>query len=119
MKTFRLCVLCAVVVPLSAVAQSGRDSNQTPEPESAHSAGPVRDIGGGTGTIGLGAAKGAGHIGEGAAKGAADVITLHPIKGTTNVVKGTAEGGKDVTVGTAKGTGKVFKGIGKTFKKIF
>ena len=119
MKRFRICVLCAVALPFSMAAQSGRDLNPTPEPEGAHSPGPAREIGGGAGTIGLGAAKGAGHIGEGAAKGTADIVTLHPIKGTTNVVKGTAEGGKDVTVGAAKGTGKIFKGIGKTFKKIF
>jgi hypothetical protein len=83
------------------------------------SQGPAREIGGGAGTVGIGAAKGAGHIGEGVAKGAGDVVTLHPVKGATNVVKGTAEGGKDVTVGAAKGTGKIVKGIGKAFKKIF
>ncbi|HEV3329744.1 MAG TPA: hypothetical protein VG096_02110 [Bryobacteraceae bacterium] len=104
---------------LPAWAQRTPDSNQTSEPESSRSQGPAREIGGGAGTVGIGAAKGAGHIGEGVAKGAGDVVTLHPVKGATNVVKGTAEGGKDVTVGAAKGTGKIVKGIGKAFKKIF
>src|SRR5260370_39327615 len=118
MKRIRIYVLYGVALAFSASAQSARDSSQTAEPESKHSPGPAREIGGGAGTVGLGAAKGAGHIGGGAAKGAGDIVTLHPIKGTTNVVKGTAEGGKDVTVGAAKRTGKIVKGIGKKFKKI-
>ena len=118
MKRFGIYVLFGVALAFPALAQSGRDSGQTAEPESKHSPGPAREIGGGAGTVGVGAAKGAGHIGEGAAKGAGDIVTLHPIKGTPSVVKGPAEGGKDVTVGAAKGTGKIVKGIGKTFKKI-
>src|SRR6266403_4171015 len=117
MKRFTICALCGMALAFSASAQSGRDSNQTAEPGSRHSPGPAREIGGGAGTVGVGAAKGAGHVGAGAAKGAGDVVTLHPVKGTSNVVKGTAVGGKDVTVGAAKGTGKISKGIGKTFKK--
>jgi hypothetical protein len=118
MKRFRVYVLYGIALAFAVSAQSGREPNQTNGPEGKHSPGPASEIGGGAGTVGLGAAKGAGHIGEGAAKGAGDIVTLHPIKGTTNVVKGTAEGGKDVTVGAAKGTGKVAKGIGKVFKKI-
>jgi hypothetical protein len=119
MKRFTISVLCVIGMALSLSAQSSPASNQTTEPDRTHSPGPAREIGGGAGTVGVGAAKGAGHVAEGAAKGAGDIVTLHPIKGTTNVVKGTAEGGKDVTVGAAKGTGKIVKGIGKTFKKIF
>ena len=119
MKRFTISVLCVIAMVFSVSAQSAPDSNQTTEPHSAHSPGPVREIGGGAGNVGVGAAKGAGHVAEGAAKGAGDIVTLHPIKGTTNVVKGAAQGGKDVTVGAAKGTGKIAKGIGKTFKKIF
>jgi hypothetical protein len=119
MRRLRIGVLFGVALAFSASAQSNGDSNQTVEPGSSHSPGPAREIGGGAGTVGLGAAKGAGHVGEGAAKGAGDIVTLHPIKGTTSVVKGTAEGGKDVTVGAVKGTGKIVKGVGKTFKKIF
>jgi len=123
MRRFKAIVLFSVALAFAASAQSGREvnqgANQTAEPQSSHSPGPAREIGGGVGTAGLGAAKGAGHIGEGAAKGAGDIVTLHPIKGTTNIVKGTAEGGKDVTVGAAKGTGKIVKGIGKAFRRIF
>src|SRR5215472_16631734 len=116
---FTICVLCGVALVLSASAQSGTGPTQATEPKTTKSPGPAGEIAGGAGTVGVGAAKGAGHAAEGAAKGAGDIVTLHPIKGTTNVVKGAAEGTKDVTVGAAKGTGKIAKGIGKTFKKIF
>jgi len=100
----------AVMVPaFSAWAQS----------DDSHSRGPAGEIGSGVGSVASGAGKGAGHAAEGAGKGAADVVTLHPIKGATNIGKGAGEAGKDVTVGTAKGTGKVVKGVGKVFKKIF
>jgi hypothetical protein len=116
---FTRCVLCAAVLAFSALAQSSTSPAQTTEPTTKKSPGPAGEIAGGAGTVGVGAAKGAGHVGEGAAKGAGDIVTLHPIKGTTNVVKGAAEGTKAVTVGAAKGTGKIAKGIGKTCKKIF
>ena len=118
MKRFRTCILWGAALALSAWAQTGQDSNPPAEPQKEHSKGAAREIGGGAGTVGVGAAKGAGHIGAGAAKGAGDVVTLHPIKGTAAVAKGAGQGGKDITVGAAKGTGKIAKGIGKTFKKI-
>lgn len=99
----------ALALAFSAWAQS----------DPAPSRGPAGEIGSGVGNIVGGAGKGAGHAAEGVGKGAVDTVTLHPIRGATNVGKGAAEAGKDVTVGTAKGTGKVVKSIGKAFKKIF
>jgi hypothetical protein len=81
--------------------------------------GPAKEIGGGAGDIGKGAAKGAGNLAKGTGKGALDLVTLHPINAATSAGKGAAVAGKDVTVGTVKGTGKIGKGIGKAFKKLF
>ena len=99
----------ALILTFAAWAQS----------DSSHSRGPAGEIGSGAGTVAAGAGKGAGHAAEGAAKGVGDVVTLHPVKGATDIGKGAGQAGKNVTVGTAKGSGKVVKGIGKAFKKIF
>ena len=121
MKRLTVFFVSALAIQSLASAQTDREStqNRITGSETTHSPGAAREIGGGAGTIGLGAAKGVGHVAEGTARGAVDIVTLHPIKGTTNIAKGAVEGGKDVTVGAAKGTGKIGKGVGKTFKRIF
>ena len=80
--------------------------------------GPGRQIAGGAGNIGTGAAKGAGDLAKGTAKGAGNLVTLHPIDAGVSLGKGAVAAGKDVSVGTVKGSGRIGKGIGRAVKKI-
>jgi len=114
---------CGALLAFSAWAQQSPDSSQPRDDqqkaEKHKGPGATKDIGGGAGDVGKGAAKGAGDAAKGVGKGAADLVTLHPINAAGAVGKGAAETGKDVTVGTAKGSGKILRGVGKVFKKIF
>ncbi len=120
--TFLLC--CGAMLVFAAGAQQSSDesapSDQSRIEKHKHKGpGATKDIAGGAGTVGTGAAKGAGDAAKGAGKGAADLATLHPINAAGAVGKGAASTGKDVTVGTAKGAGKAVRGVGKVFKKIW
>jgi hypothetical protein len=113
---------CAAMLAFSGWAQQSTDESAPPDQskvEKHKGPGAAKDIGGGAGDVGKGAAKGAGDAAKGAGKGAGDLVTLHPINAAGAVGKGAVSTGKDVTVGTAKGTGKVVRGVGKVFKKIF
>ena len=115
---------CGALLAFSAWAQQSTDENTPPdqpkvEKQKHKGSGATKDIGGGAGDVGKGAAKGAGDAAKGVGKGAADLVTLHPIDAAGAIGKGAAETGKDVTVGTAKGGGKIVRGVGKVFKKIF
>ncbi len=105
---------CAAMLAFSGWAQQSTDENAPHK-----GPGATKDIGGGAGDVGKGAAKGAGDAAKGVGKGAVDLVTLHPIDAAGAVGKGAVSTGKDVTVGTAKGTGKIVRGVGKAFKKIF
>jgi hypothetical protein len=119
--SFLLC--CGAIMAFSAIAQQSTDENAPPDQVKVDKhkkkhPGATKDIAGGAGNVGTGAAKGAGDAAKGAGKGAADLATLHPVDAAGSVGKGAAETGKDVTVGAAKGGGKVVRGVGKVFKKI-
>jgi hypothetical protein len=116
----KLSIRCAVfVLALSAFGWAqDQENRETPQQQSKPQHGAAREIGGGAGTIGLGAAHGAGDLAWGTAKGVGSLATLHPVDAGMSVGKGAVAAGKDVGVGTAKGAAKIGKGIGKLFRKI-
>jgi hypothetical protein len=76
---------------------------------------PGREIAGGAGNIGGGAAKRAGHLARGAGNGAVDLVTLHPIDAGVSVGRGAVNAGRDVGVGAARMTHGIGRAIGKVF----
>jgi len=119
MKIFLLpAAICLAWIAAAQTAASPETSGSAQVDSKVHTS-AKHDVGGGAGDIGKGAAKGAGSAAKGTGKAAGDVVTLHPIKGATDLGKGAANTGKNVGVGTVKGTGKIFRGTGKAIKHIF
>jgi len=93
---------CAAMLAFSGWAQQSTDQSaprDQPQVEQQKHKGPgaAKDIGGGAGDVGKGAAKGAGDAAKGVGKGAGDLVTLHPINAAGAVGKGAVSTGKDVT----------------------
>jgi hypothetical protein len=113
-----LATLCLAGVAVAQTSDSTQASD-TPQADANVHTSAKHDVGSGAGDIGKGAAKGAGSAAKGTGKAAADLVTLHPINGATDLGKGAVKTGKNVGVGTVKGTGKILKGTGKAIKHVF
>ena len=74
-------LLWFVAPTIATTGQSSADQNSTTEQahEQKGKPGAVREIGGGAGSAGTGAAKATGDVAKGGGKAAADAVTLHPI----------------------------------------
>ncbi len=82
-------IVLATLIAFPAWSQTGNSGNQSTDQnqEQKHKPGAARDIGGGAGSAGVGAAKGAGDAAKGAAKGAGDLVTLHPVDAAAQSAK--------------------------------